>query len=321
MEPASRPDPKVKIGLVGDLHGAFDAEDARYFNRSDYDLLLFTGDLGSGTAHNGIQVAREVARLEKPTLVVAGNNDAPFAAEIAAEFKFRARMAALMRVSSESSDEQDGVGLLGYDLRTYTFRGYSFSVLVGRPYARGGSELFHLAGLEQRYGVASLASSEARLVELVAAAPTRDVLWLAHNGPYGLGGNGTDIWGADFLRDGGDWGDTDLQTATVLSKKSKRVLAVVAGHMHRTGRARVDPKEGARAERGPAQPRTSVRESEGCLYVNPAVVPRIFASKDGTVRHHMALNLYEHEAPSVRDVWVLDSGLEATDEAASGAGH
>jgi uncharacterized protein (TIGR04168 family) len=293
MEPAPRPDPKVKIGLVGDLHGAFDADDARYFNRSDYDLLLFTGDLGSGTAHNGLAVAREVARLEKPTLVVAGNNDAPFAHEIAAEFKFHARMAALMRVSKEADATEGGVSLLGYDLRTFTFCGYSFSVLVGRPYARGGSELFHLEGLEQRYGVTSLESSEVRLLELVAAAPTRDILWLAHNGPYGLGGLATDIWGADFLSDGGDWGDTDLQAATLLSKESKRVVAVVAGHMHRT--------------RETSAGRISVRDHEGCVYVNPAVVPRIFGGKGGTIRHHMALDLYENEAPTVRDVWVEDS--------------
>jgi uncharacterized protein (TIGR04168 family) len=290
-------EPKVRIGIIGDLHGAFDAEDARYFNESPYDLLLFTGDIGSGTAQNGLLVARELARLKKPTLVVPGNNDAPFATEIAAEFKYHSRLAALIRASREEDLQDTGVSLAGYDLRTYTFRDYSFSVLIGRPYARGGSELYHAEGLAARYGVSSLEASERRLSELVHAAPTADVLWLAHNGPFGLGGNRNDIWGADFLKEGGDFGDTDLQMATALTKQKKRLLAVVAGHMHRSS-----------LHAGRGGPRVSKVEQDGSIYVNPAVVPRIFSDERGVTRHHMALDLYGDDPPHVRDVWVRADG-------------
>lgn len=288
--------PRVKIGIVGDLHGAFDAEDARFFNRSDYDLLLLTGDLGSGTAQNGLSVAREVARLNKPTLVVAGNNDAPFAGEIAAELKYQARLAALMRVSRGGSESESAVALCGYDLRTFTIRDYSFSVLVGRPYSRGGIDLFYVEGLKERYGVSSLEDSKARLFELIRAAPTKDILWLAHNGPTGLGSRGTDIWGADFRRDEGDWGDADLEAAIALSREEKRVLAVVAGHMHR---APPRPRD--------ERPRVSTLVRDNTLYVNAAVVPRIFGGKSGATRHHVELELRGEEPPSVRDVWVEDA--------------
>lgn len=288
--------PKVKIGIVGDLHGAFDAEDARYFNRSDYDLLLLTGDLGSGTAQNGIGIAREVARLDKPTLVVAGNNDAPYAAEISAEFKYQARLAALMRVSRGRGEQESSVALCGYDLRTYTFSDYSFSVLVGRPYSRGGPDLFHPSGLAERYGVFDQGGSEALLSELVRAAPTRDIVWLAHNGPSGLGDRGTDIFGADFRKEGGDWGDRDLEAAVRYSKEEHRVLAVIAGHMHRR-----PPRPGAERER------TAQLEKDGTLYVNASVVPRIFNGAKSEVRHHMALELYADGPPVVRDVWVEEA--------------
>lgn len=293
MNRGGDPEPRVKIGIIGDLHGAFDEADARYFNESDYDLLLFTGDLGSGTQHNGLAIARHVARLSKPTLVVAGNNDAPFAHEIAAEFKYHARLQALMRAPSEGFDRANIVSLCGYDLRTYSFRGYSFSVLIGRPYARGGDELFGSESLSERYGVKSAEDSLARLRELVSAAPTRDVVWLAHNGPKGLGASGTDIWGADFKNEGGDWGDTDLALAIEDSERSLRVVAVVAGHMHRPP-----------PTRGNHRSRTAVQKKGNAVYVNAAVVPRIFSGPKGSRRHHMALEICANAPAQVRDVWV-----------------
>ena len=36
-----------RIALIGDLHSSWDETDVAYFNRSDYALLLFTGDLGA----------------------------------------------------------------------------------------------------------------------------------------------------------------------------------------------------------------------------------------------------------------------------------
>src|SRR5690606_23233458 len=101
--------------------------------------------------------------------------------------KYQARLAALMRVSRGRGEQESSVALCGYDLRTYTFSDYSFSVLVGRPYSRGGPDLFHPSGLAERYGVFDQGGSEALLSELVRAAPTRDIVWLAHNGPSGLG--------------------------------------------------------------------------------------------------------------------------------------
>ncbi|MAJ60185.1 MAG: hypothetical protein CBC48_09415, partial [bacterium TMED88] len=86
----------------------------------------------------------------------------------------------------------------------------------------------------------------------------------------------TDLWGCDFDEAGGDWGDPDLSAALEYAEKiGKRVLAVVAGHMHwrtRGGELRI----------------SQVRRNE-TLFVNPALVPRIFSSPEGPVRSHLCL--------------------------------
>lgn len=281
----------VRIALIGDLHGHWDEQDVRYFNESDYDLLLVTGDLGSGTRKNGVEIAKSLARLQKQTLVVAGNNDAPFGSEIAAEFRYQSGLVQMMKLAPthRGVGQRSGhVRLSGYDLRELTLRGRSFTIVVGRPYAMGGSELSFAEQLSSRYDVNSLAESERRLCELVENATTDELLLLAHNGPVGLGTQANDIWGCDFKPEQGDWGDRDLRTAIEHAVRSnKRVLAVVAGHMHR----------------GHRRTRTSIVRDGHTLYVNPALVPRIFPDADGVSRHHMVLEL-ALDGVSARDVYV-----------------
>lgn len=288
---SNEPRASILIALIGDLHGHWTDEDVAYFNESKYDLLLVTGDLGSGTRKNGVQIAKSIARLRKPTLVVAGNNDAPFAGEIAAEFRVQSGLVQMMKLapSQQGTENRSGnVSLTGYDMRTMTVRERSFTIVVGRPYAMGGSELSFAQELETRYAIKSFEESERRLCELVEQAPTRDIVVLAHNGPVGLGSRASDIWGCDFKPEQGDWGDRDLRTALGhATRRGKRVLAVVAGHMHR----------------GHRRPRTSTTRQSDTLYVNPALVPRVFPTEDGLSRHHMALELDEGQA-SARDVYV-----------------
>jgi uncharacterized protein (TIGR04168 family) len=126
------------------------------------------------------------------------------------------------------------------------------------------------------------------MCDLVEKAPTEDILVLAHNGPTGLGSRAGDIWGCDFKPEQGDWGDRDLRGALDHAKRChKRVLAVVAGHMHRSRRNK----------------RVSTAETEGTLFVNPALVPRVFPTEQGMSRHHMVLELNENKV-AARDVYV-----------------
>jgi uncharacterized protein (TIGR04168 family) len=281
----------LSIALVGDLHGHWDAEDVAYFNASTYDLLLFTGDIGSGTSRNGVALARQIARLDKRALVVAGNNDAPFVNEIAAEFRLQGGLSELMRLAPGhplARQHQGNVVLCGYSMHPLVIGQRSISIIVGRPFAMGGNELSFPDLLEQRHGISSLAQSEERLCALVDQAPSDDVIFLAHNGPSGLGEEASAIWGCDFRPQAGDWGDRDLLAAVSRAKsRGKRVLAVVAGHMHRSD----------------TFSRTQALSRQGVLFVNPAYVPRIFDADEGPVRHHMKLELGA-DAVTAHDVFV-----------------
>jgi uncharacterized protein (TIGR04168 family) len=179
--------------------------------------------------------------------------------------------------------------LCGYDSRAVTVGGRDFTVIVARPYAMGGNELSFSEALRSRYGIHSLEDSVERLCTLIQSAPTEDLLVLAHNGPLGLGADASDLWGCDFKPEAGDWGDEDLRSALDYAKEvNKRVRAVVAGHMHRGKR---NPK------------RLAQKQQSDILFVNPAVVPRVFGDGSGMLRHHMVLEI-DDDSVSARDIFV-----------------
>lgn len=288
-------EPPARIALIGDLHGHWDAWDARYFSASDYALLLFTGDLGSGVRDNGVRVARAIAGIDKPALVMPGNNDARSAPQIAAELGHQHGLRALLRLGladGQCRDAPSGVSLCGYSAHPLVLAGRELTVLAARPYARGGGELSFDEELRANYGIDSMAASTARLCALVDAATTRDLLVLAHNGPSGLGAAPTDLWGCDFRAEGGDFGDPDLRAMLDHARAThKRVLAVIAGHMHGPTRA------------GAA--RAVQRTCDDTLFVNPARVPRILGDSRGVVRHHVALEL-DRERISAHEIAVRE---------------
>jgi uncharacterized protein (TIGR04168 family) len=283
--------PVLSIALIGDLHGHWGERDVAYFNASEYELLLFTGDIGSGSRKNGVDVARSLARLNKRALVVAGNNDVPHRGEIAAEFRLQGGLSELMRLAPGhpmAAQREGNVVLCGYSVHNVTLGERAFSVVVGRPYAMGGNELSFPEALLERYGITSMVESKERLCALVEQAPNEELILLAHNGAAGLGNEATSIWGCDFRQEAGDWGDEDLLCAVQHAKRiGKRVLALVAGHMHRSKTLE----------------RTATLEHDGVLYVNPALVPRVVSRNDGSVRHHMVLELAP-DTITARDVFV-----------------
>ncbi|MET0343775.1 MAG: metallophosphoesterase [Polyangiales bacterium] len=284
----------VRIGVLGDLHGHWDDWDARYFGATGYDLVLFTGDLGSGTGSNGVRIARSIGRLDKPALVMPGNNDVTAAVDIAAELGHQRGLSVLRRLVGRTLGEATGqVHPCGYSAHAFEVRGHAFTVIAARPYARGGGELSSPDELRARFGVETMEQATARLCTLVETAPTEVLVVLAHNGPHGLGDTAVDIWGRDFAPEAGDWGDPDLTVALAHARAhGKKVLAVVAGHMHLTTRD--------------GRTRAWQVFHEGTLYVNAARVPRIFGDGEGTYRHHVVLELDDAQAVA-REVLVREA--------------
>ncbi len=281
--------------MIGDLHGAWSDFDAAYLNGSDYDGVLFVGDLGRGEDTTR-RIARQIEKLDPPTLVLPGNADAPHAAVLNAEFSLRRGLDQLFDADSDPVLQRqgmnfEGVRLCGYSLHRPGLAALDFTIVSGRPYSRGGPELTFEDELRSGFGIASLADSASRLVELVDQAETDTLLFLSHNGPRGLGDRPNDPWGCDFRPDPADWGDPDLEVAIDHARRQgRRVLAVVAGHMH----LRIRDRDEERRWR---------HRKDDILYVNPARVPRIGSREGREWYHHVALTL-RAEGAEAEEVFV-----------------
>lgn len=280
---------------MGDLHSSWDDRDVEYFNRSDHPLVLFTGDLGGSGARDGLRVAKSLSQLTRPALVMPGNNDVEQYAAIAAELTYRRSRAGLMGNLRSEPPPPPGSGYAetcGYSSHSVKLGPEELTLIAGRPFAMGGSELSFPRALEESFGVRTLEESAARLKELVDQATTRDLVFLSHNGPSGLGGQPSSLWGSDFRRDGGDWGDADLAEAVAHARaRDRRTLAVIAGHMHWSLRG--------------GNLRETRLERAGVLYVNAARVPRIVTAGGVRRRHHMVLS-FDRGHAIVEDVVVSD---------------
>lgn len=270
------------IAIIGDIHRQFNQHDVAQFNQSDYDLLLFTGDLANYWHREGLTVARQMARLQKPALIIPGNHDTLTAPQLLAEIKQWPRLRRWLAWGQPRRLRQ-WQGALGQ----VQVGGYSVhpvlgckdvAVVVGRPFAMGGSVLHCHPQLQRQFGIGTMAESAARLCHLVEHTPHQRLIFLAHNGPTGLGSIRDSIWGNDFWPEAGDFGDSDLRQATDFAQQQgKTVLAVVAGHMHHH-------------VKGGGQ-RTWHVVQDGIHYINAARVPRIFVRDGRIFHHHIRLSL------------------------------
>jgi uncharacterized protein (TIGR04168 family) len=271
----------MKIAIVGDIHGHWDESDVRWFNESDRDAVLFTGDLAGFRHADTLRVARSIGGLEKPAFLVPGNHDTapliPFLAELSGQELLRRLSSHQGQRFKELTAALGPVQVGGFTRHTIG----DVDLIVGRPHPMGGSELSFRRHIEAIYDVSNLEASARKLKGLVDASGDR-VVFLAHNGPTGLGSSRTDIFGCDFRPEEGDWGDQDLRDAVDHARASGRtVLAVIAGHMHHELRG------GGR--------RKWQAEQDGVLYVNAARVPRVFhiggARRSRSMRHHVLLTI------------------------------
>jgi len=279
-----------RIAILGDLHGSWTTFDALFFNASGYDALLFVGDLAGGAPAHDRQIARSIARVGKPCLVLLGNNDVQALPVIEAEFDLQQGLSDLLSGSRASTTT-----LCGYSAHVLPGGEGSVTLIAARPYAMGGGELSYADELAQRHAITSMRQSQERLCALVDSAAGDDLIFLAHNGPHGLGATPYDMWGNDFSESGGDWGDTDLTEAVHYAQQlGKRVHAVVAGHMHR------------RVRGGGTRPFRHLRH--GIQYINPAQVPRVVPSGQGALHHHVSLTWRGGEA-RFAEHWVNDGDV------------
>jgi uncharacterized protein (TIGR04168 family) len=273
-----------RIAVLGDVHLCWNEADTEYFNNgSAYDLALFVGDVAAYSHRRALATHRSIARVQMPKLFIPGNHDGAHVVQLIAEVLGwpatsdlfhslqRRRCAQLRKILGDDV-------LAGYTLHRYRRVGTDFALLTGRPHSMGGSRLAFRRYLRRDFGIGSLEDSTRRLKEMVDQCGADSLLFFSHNGPTGLGERRSDIWGCDFHPQEGDFGDPDLREAIDYAKASgKRVLAVVAGHMHHA------VKGGGR--------RPWLVEEDGTLFVNAARVPRIFRENGRTLHHHVCIEV------------------------------
>jgi uncharacterized protein (TIGR04168 family) len=235
--------------------------------------------------------------LPLPTLVIPGNHDGVSLPQLVAEAlchegwsdRFGRGQA---RRCAQLERALGTVPAVGYSIHRFTRDGVAVAVVAGRPHSMGGPRLSCRRYLSERFGVSSLEQSARRLEALVDQCDAEAIVFLAHNGPTGLGAEPAAPWGNDFRAGAGDFGDPDLRRAIEYAQGSgKQVLAVVAGHMHHR-------------LKGGGQRRWLVRQ-DGVWYVNAACVPRVRRQGHPVTRHHVLLT-WDGEQARVEEVWVAD---------------
>ncbi|GAB5549747.1 MAG: metallophosphoesterase [Sandaracinaceae bacterium] len=278
----------MRLGVIGDIHLCFDEVDVRQLDEEGYDAILVVGDLAAYSIKGGLGIAKLIASLSTPTFVMPGNHDAAHVGQMAAEVLEADALIPLLNLGQEQREAD-----LAEALRPATLAGYSrhalpdggrgLEMIAGRPHSAGGPRLAFRPHLEARFGVEDLEDSVRTLSALIDESDAEELIFFAHNGPHGLGQKRDDIWGCDFRKEEGDFGDLDLERAIEHARRrGKRVRAVVAGHMHH-------------ALRGGGHRRWQL-EKDGTLYLNAARVPRIFQRAGRTLRHHVELRLEDDRA-------------------------
>ncbi len=266
----------MRFGVIGDIHGFWDEHDTAFFNASDYDMLLFVGDFARITA--AVPVARRLSALTKPAWAIPGNHDGVTVAQLLAEIRNRPIMRRLGAIGMARRVRRMEKAMAPVRLGGYTLAPLSeqLGLIIGRPHAMGPDRFYYRRYLQRHYGVADFAASTNRLKALVDDAP-RDLIFLAHNGPAGLGAAPDAPFGCDFNPAHGDFGDPDLRAAIDHARQSgHRVRAVLAGHMHH-------------CSKHTGEWRRTTHCDDDTAYINCARVPRIQA--DGARRHHISLTI------------------------------
>ncbi|XP_057767127.1 uncharacterized protein LOC130987565 isoform X2 [Salvia miltiorrhiza] len=281
-----------RIAVVGDVHDDWSLEeDTKALQLLKPDLVLFTGDFGNENA----DLVESISNVDFAKAVILGNHDAWNTQ------KFSAREKDAVQLQLESLGDEH----VGY--RRMDFPNLKLSIVGGRPFSCGGQQVFRKKLLTARYGIHDMDGSANRIYHAALGTPAdHSVIFLAHNGPTGLGSGLDDICGKDWIPGGGDHGDPDLALAISQLKETTKlsIKLVVFGHMH---------KELAF---GNGLRKMIVVGDDNTVYLNGAVVPRVKiigkeqAVASGTLRAFTVADISDGSLEKITETWVSVIGDE-----------
>ncbi|GBF51569.1 calcineurin-like phosphoesterase family protein [Leptospira ryugenii] len=256
----------MKFALIGDIHGFWSEKDTEYFNQSEYSALFFTGDLGWFRWNGNLSPKFKFQNLKKRAFLIPGNWDGTNLIGILGEVfnhSFLKRWGSIgyQKRMKHLSEICRPVPVLGYSSIVLSEEA-DLALIVTRPHAMGGGFSFN-RNISQYHLVANMEESLIKLKKIIDTTKQKNLFFLSHNGPKGLGSARTSMYGADFKKEGGDFGDEDLSFAIQYAKEiGKKVPAVLSGHMHHGIPSLQKERE-------------SLLYKEGTFYINGAKVPRI----------------------------------------------
>ncbi|MGK7883067.1 MAG: TIGR04168 family protein [Crocosphaera sp.] len=286
----------ITIAVVGDVHDQWETADNDALEGLKVDLVLFVGDFGN----ESVPVVRKISQLSVPKAVIMGNHDAWYTAS------GWGRKKCPYDRSKEDwlQDQLDILGDIHVGYSKLDFPQFNLSVVGSRPYSWGGPEWKNKQFLSDLYQVSGFKDSTEKIMSAVQETSEKNVIFLGHNGPAGLGKDPEDICGKDWQPIGGDHGDPDFSQAIAQSYDfGKKIPLVTFGHMHHRLR-----HTGSRL-------RTRVVTNEqGTVYLNAASVPRVIEENGKKLRNFSLVSLDNNQVTNVSFVWVDDQGAIATEE-------
>lgn len=279
----------IKIAVVGDVHDQWEPEDEEALKHLGVNLVLFVGDFGN----ESVEIVRAIANINLPKAVIFGNHDAWYTASDWG----RKRSPYDHQLEDRVQQQLDllGKAFVGYGF--LDFPELNLSVVGSRPFSWGGPQLINKNFYQERFGVSDFSQSTAKILQAVQNTGHDTLIFLGHNGPFGLGEQPEDICGRDWEPSGGDYGDPDLEEAiATTSSLGKKIPLVTFGHMHHQLR------------HTKKRLRTSIHQSvEGTIYFNSASVPRIITNPAGEkLRNFSVVAISETEVESVSLLWLDD---------------
>ena len=275
---------KITIAVVGDVHDLWDERDELALKHLGVDLVLFVGDFGN----EAVDVVRQISQIELPKAVIMGNHDAWYSASSWGRAK-----APYDRSKEDRVQQQlDLLGDSEVGFSCKDFPQFDLSVVGSRPFSWGGSTWRNKQFYRDRYDVNSFNESTEKIVTAAKNAACETLIFIAHNGPVGLGDRCEDICGKDWRPVGGDYGDPDFAEALAKARSfGKSIPLVTFGHMHH--RLKYTDKR-----------RTILIDRTGTIYLNAACVPRIKGKMPNLNRSFSLVTLNRGAIEQISLVWL-----------------
>jgi uncharacterized protein (TIGR04168 family) len=276
----------LKIAVIGDIHDQWEEADNLALEALTVDLALFVGDFGN----ESVEVVRRIASLNLPKAAIMGNHDAWYSASSWG----RKQCPYDQEKENRVQQQLDLLGEAHVGYGKLDIPNLELSIVGSRPFSWGGPEWKNKKFLEARYGITNFEDSSRKIIESVNQSTYNTVIFLGHNGPFGLGEQPEDMCGKDWQPLGGDHGDPDFAEAIAKARQlGKRIPLVTFGHMHH------------RLRHTKSCFRQRVQEcKEGTVYLNAACVPRIQGENGHKIRNFSLVSLLNGLVETISLVWV-----------------